>query len=290
MTSFCPCNSITIETTGGLTAGGSASILGDTREGGIVCGGTASVAVPSQPADGMAAWYPLFEQGTGEIDEYQDLTPYQLHGIGGSGDAEFCPTQDAGVFCLNCQLFDTGRQFINLPRDLISADQPFSCSFWVRVESTFSERTFYSRGFETNGLDWLFSIGTSFLNHVMVYLNVVTDDGPETVLAFSTSFQLETNRFYHIGCSWTPADAVRIYVNGELEGITNTPELSTVEYVDGNHGQVGRRSLGQGMLGNIQELRVWPEVRSAAQFEAEFWAFCDPSFVQVGEIEDAVMF
>ena len=249
---YCPCNVFSETAAGGLSAGGAATNTKIGIEGGVSPGGSALVSLYPDAYDGLAGVYPLG-------DDYEDRTRNHLDGTA------YGVTPDDGIFCLASSYLD-GRDYISVPSDGIT--QAFSVSCWVKIQSRFSERVFLSRGG--------FSLGTSYINHLMARL-VLADDG-ETVTYLAFGDILAQDKWYHVAATWTPLDALRVYVNGVLSGTTETP---SGEFVAGIS-QLGRRDHGQGMIGHLQEVRLFPDVRSAAYLKAEHDNFCR-AFFAVGE-------
>lgn len=284
---FCPCQIWELPTSGGAACGGSAAVSDNRIEisGGLAGGGSASIWVCPDAWDGMAAVWPLNEEGSGEIGEFADRTRNNLHATGGSGVAELTPTQDFGLFCQPSQRFEK-RQFINTPRDHISPDQAFTVSLWARIDTRFQEQTLFSRGVEAGGHSWNFQLGTSYLNHLLARLHVVGDE-TATTFAFSTGV-LQLERWYHLAATWTPTDAIRLYINGVLAGSEITAEPQTVDYLSGNHGYIGRFNSGLGMTGNVQDVRLAPFAASDAWVKALHDNSCVAGFFEIGESSESI--
>ncbi|MEZ5945225.1 MAG: LamG-like jellyroll fold domain-containing protein [Planctomycetaceae bacterium] len=263
---YCPCNTFDEVSAGGLSAGGGAVVTSDTREGGALAGGSAIVSVVGEMRayDGLLAVYPLDE----EQSPYLDRT---IHMQDGTAATATSPTQDDGVFCLSSNYFD-GRDFIDLSIDRFPADHEMAFSCWVRIQTMYSEKTFFS--------DRFFAIGTSYLNHLKASIRLNNGDTETTVLAFSTT-RLSKDRWHHIAASWTPSGSLKLWIDGEYQGETETPYSETGALT--TRSQIGRFSGGQSVIGNLQEVRLFPEAKSSAYWTAEHDNFCKAGFVLQGE-------
>lgn len=284
---FCPCNQFTEIATGGMSAGGSAEINVEQIEGGVVCGGSATVWVVPDPYDGLALVFPLDEFSTGEIDEFRDRTRNNLHAVGGSGDDRYLTSLDEGVFCLLSQYFD-GRDFINVPKDKITGE--FSISMWIkRTDNKFGEKVFFSRGVQTASHDWNFTLGTSYIGQLMARIQLAGNEGNVAHLAYSSE-KLQVDRWHHIAATWRPAEALELYVDGTLAGSVETPQSAMVGFNSGNHSYLGRWNNGTGFVGNVQELRLFPIGKNGDYFAAEKDNFCNANFVLVSDVIDEAVF
>ncbi|MDA7527665.1 LamG domain-containing protein [bacterium] len=284
---FCPCNQFTETTSGGISAGGSAVLSVEQLSGGCSLGGSATVWVIPDAYDGLTLVLPLDEHSTGEIDEFRDRTRNNLHAVGGSGDARYLTMLDDGVFCLSSQYFE-GRDFINVSRDNITGE--FSVSMWIkRADNKFGEKVFFSRGVQSAGHDWNFTLGTSYIGELMARIKLVGDDGNVTHLAFSSE-KLQVDRWHHVAATWRPSEALELYLDGTLSGSVETPENAMVGFSSGNHSYLGRWNNGTGFVGNIQEVRLFPIGKNADYFAAEKANFCSANFVLESEVIDEAVF
>lgn len=251
--------------------------------GGVVAGGRALVSVADDPWDGMAGVWPLDELGNGSADEYEDRTRHALHGRGGDGrDISLVPTRDQGVFCQPSQHFD-GRQFITLPPDTIRMDQGFSVSLWARIQTFYVPRTFFARGHtSTSGDEWVFSIGYSFLNQLETKVQTLGLDGTKRTVIATSSTLLDRDQWYHLAASWQPGVGLKVYVNGVLVGSKASADVLLQPLT--NESYFSKWQAASHITGNMQDVRLHPEVRSAAWFKAEFDAYCG-DFVTIGDEE-----
>ncbi len=280
MTFNCPCNILTHTPKGGGKAGGSAifptPLLGG---GGGKGGGSVEPDIVGLPYHGMAAIWPLDEEGNGTTDEYRDRSANGYHGTGGT----VVPELIAGMGCLGAQYFEEDEfgvgSYISLPQDTIPSDHSWSVSMWVKVGETFNSRTIYSRGhIDQEGNQCVWSVETSILNHIV--LSVWTDEGLSQAFSDVT---LSTNKFYHIAAAYDGSDLV-VYVNG-AEG-TKEPIAGTPLTI-ANGGYFGRQNYGSYFTGSMQEVRLFPSEKRQAYFLAEYDSFCSPMFISIGEEETA---
>lgn len=283
---FCPCNTFNEIASGGLSAGSSATVVTDIREGGVSAGGSASVWMGGNTWDGFAAVWPLSESSTGAAGEFVDLTANNLDGTGGGGNTSFLTSLDAGVFCLDSQLF-ANRDFIHFPRDTITGE--FSVSMWIkRTDNSFGERWFFSRGVDTATTKWNFALGLSYVGQLHAKLQL--NDDPDEVARVYSSSKLISERWYHVAATWTPQDKLKLYLDGVLVDETDTEQASIVAFSGTNHSQAGKLNTGGSFQGNIQEIRLKPAAETAAYFLAEHDNFCNPTFYSLGSTIDEAVF
>lgn len=278
MTHFCSCNSINEIASGGASLGGSADISTYIPSG-LMAGGTAIVEVRPDPWDGMIFVLPLDEDSTSYIDRTK-------HHLDGTSTTATSPIDD-GVFCLPSQYFD-GQSFISLPADDMKPTQGFTVSFWTKLEKQFQERTWYTRGVETDGHKMTFSLGHSYINHLWARINLTDGETDTVYYCFSSQNNtLAVNKWYHISATWTPEEKLRVFINGVLAGQTETPEASMVALTNGS--QLGRLNQGQSITGNLQEVRLHPVAREASWLLAEYQNFCQFGWYVQGETVEAVL-
>lgn len=283
---FCPCNTFNETSSGGLSAGGSATFSTDIREGGVSAGGSASVWMTGNAWDGFAAVWPLDESSTDAAGEFVDLTVNSLDGTGGGGNTNYLTALDDGVFCLSSQYFD-GRDFIYFPRDNMNGE--FSVSMWIkRTDNSFGEKWFFSRGVNSSTTKWNFALGLSYIGQLQAKIQL-SDDEDVTARVFSSG-KLISERWYHVAASWTPQEKLSLYLDGSLVGETETSQTSTVTFSESNHSQAGRLNTGGGFVGNVQEIRLLPLAINTDYFTAEHDNFCKSSFYELGGTIDEAVF
>ncbi|MCB9949592.1 MAG: hypothetical protein H6824_01270 [Planctomycetaceae bacterium] len=263
----CPCNIINEIASGGLLPGGSSVESVDGVSGGISASGTALITVYPQVFDGLVACYPLDESASPYLDRTNNML---------DGTTTLPPSIDSGVFCLNSNQF-TARTFIACEADSIPTTQDFSVSMWVKIDTKYKERIFFSRG---SGSAFSFSVGCSYLNHLMVRLKTIDDGDTITTVAFSDVF-LQQDRWHHIAVSVALGDSVTLFVDGSLVG---SEELTTTQTVSlSNANQIARMNQGQCFEGNLQEIRLFAEAKSSDYWLAEKKNFCLGGFVLQGD-------
>ncbi|WDI41817.1 LamG domain-containing protein [Bremerella sp. P1] len=268
----CSCNQFTETTSGGVKAGGSASVSDTVVRGGVVLGGSALVAVPSQDGDGYIFVYPLDAQYDGTSGEVDDVAS----GLDGTAGGLEYPTLDDGVYCLGSNNF-ADNEYISLPADNLSGNS-FSVSAWVKINGYYRERVWYSRGFNTVGGDqWSIRFGHSVINNV--WASVQTADGEFHCFSSGT---MQRERWYHVACSFD-GSSLKVYINGVLGGTTAvTGSLVAL----GNTSYIARYNNGIGLNdGNLQELRMVPDAKPAAWFLAEYENFCASGWYLVSPTE-----
>lgn len=256
--------------------------------GGLTCGGSAFVDLVQDPYDGLLCVLPLDEVADGTEGEFVDRSRQHQDGTGGKIlaedeelDPEAVPLIDDGVFCLPSQHFD-GRQSIWIDQDNLGTDAAFTVSLWNKFEPIRKTRCFYSRGFDdaTTGERYVVSLGHSFLNTLAVHVNVTASNGTisEDLIFGSTTLTQDT--WYHAAMSYD-GTSIRLYSNGVLvatKAVSGTIAAAT------NENFLGQLNGTQPLEGNLQELHLFPEVKSAVYLKAEYDAFCT-DFVEVGDEE-----
>ena len=266
----CNCNTYNQIATGGLSAGGQATLSVNQITGGLSCGGSAHVAIDGDVWDGMLGCWPLDEIANGSEGEFEDLTVNELHGTGGlSGD--YLPTREAGVFCLYSQSFDS-EGFIRLPLDAV--DNKFSFSFWTKIDDSFRSKVLFTRGSITVATRVWYSIA----RHIM--FEVYHSEGSAIV---NTPI-LDQDRWYHVACEYD-ASNITIYLNGATGGTIETTETLLAP---AGQSYIGADDMTGMPEANMQELRLWPEAKGPDYFLTEYRNFCDPNFIDEGEGQSPV--
>jgi len=269
---YCSCFSIDIDGTGGAIAGGVADVVGpELITGGCIAGGCgADIDIVDRPYDGLEAIYPLNESGSGVADEFKDRTTHLLHGQGGDGTATQVPTQDDGIFC-QCSQLMAGRQFIKFAEDSIPITQDCALSGWAKITSFGKERSLFTRGVATAA----FSLQHNFFNGVQAIVNT---DVAEYQGFGETIPTLE--KWTHFSASLDGGN-LNVFLDGVLEESLPVVESSTVSYQGGNY--AGKYESAGFPVGNLQELRVFPDKRDANWFKAERDNFCSAGFFVIGD-------
>lgn len=257
--------------------------------GGVVCGGSAFVDVVTDPYDGLICILPLDEIGGGTVGEYKDRSRKHFDGTGGKIlaeeeelDTSLIPTIDDGVFCLPSQHLD-GRQSIWIEQDDMDANHSFTASIWGKFETYYKTRTFYSRGWTdgTTGNKYVVSLGHSFLSTLAVQVNVMSATGTNTEnLVFGTT-TLSQDTWYHAAMTYDQS-TLRLFVNGvQVGSLAISGTMLPLE----NECFIGQLNKTQNLQGNLQELHLFPESKSANYLLAEFNSICNPNFVIEGDEE-----
>ncbi|MEX1040183.1 MAG: LamG domain-containing protein [Pirellulaceae bacterium] len=269
---ICNCNNWHEISSGGLTAGASATITVEQVEGGVICGGSAVVDMPQYVYDGMAGVWPLNETGNGTIDEYKDRSQFKIHGTGGEGLASRTPSSDNGVFCLSAANFNSSSsQYISFPADSIKTTGTFTVSAWIKLENKYFPRMIFSRG--------CFSIGYSFLNHLVANLKTENNDAVISTDCYSLE-TMQPDKFYHVAATYN-GSSLSVYINGNLSNSVSISG-STAEPTMGYH---GRWASGGYHYGLLQEVRLHSMARNSAWLQAEHSNFCNGNFYSIGDEE-----
>ena len=298
----CGCNIFFEDIGGGILCGGEADESSSRIEvgGTILCGGTAYVDVAGDVWDGMEFVYHLQEQGIGTDEEYIDSSPNELHGTGGSGVADYCPTREDGIFCLYAQTFDATNDFISIPQDTLQ-DQDFALSFWGKLDSFYAQNTILGRGTKDNLGNTVFSVGHSVMRHIHAQFNLNDDGTADEIFDAFSATTLDQSKWYHIAVSFDHiAKRVDVYLNGTLDNTndsTSTAALATLKNdgVIGKTNQTGFQSVfsafgNSGFFeGSLMEIRFHPEKRNEAWWAAEYNNWCSGNFVLIGEEETSTL-
>lgn len=282
----CGCNIFTEDTSGGVMCGGIAAVYHSRvyMEGGAKGGGRAFVDVVGEVFDGMEAVWHLQEAGTGAVDEFIDSSPWGNHGTGGDGTAGTCPTREEAIFCLYVQAFDGTNDLISFDPDTIGNNQDFAVSAWVRPDGFFAQRSWFTRGHESNPNKLVFSLGDSVMHHVHAIFAHNNDGTTDEFHAFSST-TLTQDQWYHIGVSWNTTDKrCKIYINGVLDATSESHSTKRLQPLQ-NEGYAGKINNSKSVEGGMIELRLHPEERDATWWAAEHDNWCDGDFVLVSERE-----
>lgn len=277
---FCPCNTFSEIATGGFTIGGSATVTSTnvTVSGGMKIGGSASVSIGGLVYDEIII-YPLDEVGAGVAGEYRDRGIYALHGTG-----IVSPTIVDGVFCLPASYFEEevfSGNSISLPADPFSTSSELSVSMWVKLFELYKPRALYSRGYQdTDGNEWVFYVGTSWLNHIVCSVQMFGN----IVYECYSNITLDLDRNYHIACTFKPASQMEIFIDGVSRGSEPITESTTL--TNANGGFIGQWNIAAFPTCNLQELRIYPSINDANYWEAEHDNFCSAGFFSVGSEEN----
>jgi len=259
----CNCNTYDQIATGGLSAGGQATLSVNQITGGISCGGSAHVAIAGDVWDGLKGVWPLDEWYWGVEDEVDDLTRNELHGTSGY-NGWWSPWLDYGVFCLYSQAF-WADSFIRLPADGI--DGPFAYSFWCKVDDSFNSKSLVTRG---DSRIWY-----SIARHIMF----------EAGGAMVNTDILLQDRWYHVACEYD-GESITIYLNGDEQSTLETTEAVSMPT---SETYVGSTETMTGMpMANMQEVRLYPEAKGSHYYLTEYRNFCDPGFIDEGEEQSPV--
>ena len=268
---------------GGLAAGGVSPNTSNryTPSGGMSCGGTA-ILTTSLLYDEFNAVYHLDESGNGTADEYTNSVGIR-HGRGGKGYLKYVPTQTPGLWYQSQDL--DGNDFIEFDNDNIPPDAAFTVSLWAKITGLYLPRVWYSRGKENTDTaeGWSIQIGHNADNTPFVKVQVVGSSNWLTYEASGTA--LTSSCWYHVAAVWNPGSSLTLYIDGEAVDTTIVTETQLVPSTARSY--AGR--LGQYFytIGQLQELRVSPVVRSADWIDAEFSNLCDSAFYTIGIEEGA---
>jgi hypothetical protein len=255
----CACGGFSETMTGGGSCGGNASVDVDRVQGGAVFGGNMVVHQHHAPYEHMTACYPLDDAAA----PYVDHSRFVLDGA-----ATKPPELEMGAGCQLCQQF-AGAQSIQCPSDELKPSQPFSVSCWAWFPNQFQAMTMVARG---NA----FTLGRSPI--ATLYAQVVGSSGT-TYQAWGQTM-LDINRWYHCAAVWIPNQTLTIYLNGNLEATTPTPETSLAA---GGSNFLGCLATGGGYLtGNLQEVRIYGDAYDAGWWSAEWANYCTPGFLTLG--------
>ena len=86
---------------------------------------------------------------------------------------------------------------------------------------------------------------------------------------------LAPGRWHHVACvcDWRDGKETRIYVNGELDGVSEKPPVAVTEDACcsiGSMSGMGSSCVREVFKGRIAELRVWGRARTAAEIHRDF--------------------
>lgn len=282
---FCGCNIIEIFGSGGAVCGGKGTsalveVLTYNGSGGALGGGSAIVDVPTQLWDSYEAVYLLQEQENGTAGEVIDETVFKLDGTGGdgTGDTTTVPTLDAGIGCLSSQL-GAGRQLILVPKDHLGGES-ITVTCWAKSTSYFQIKAWYGRGSSAVDVAPL-QFGHTFLRQVTATV-LVDVAGVSTPFIAIGATRLQADYWYHFAVVLN-STSLSVYVDGELDGSTPLP-LGWTPITSAAGNSIGAFDSGQWFVGNLQDIRISGDPRSAAWLKMEHDCTCNSGVVEQGEI------
>lgn len=206
------------------------------------------------------AVYPLNTQPIGDIDEVEDKTRNLLHGTEYTPDFSI---QDTGVFCNYSNYFNDGASAI-CKGDYIS-EQPITVSLWVNIDADYLPRVMFDRG--------NFTIGYDYLNYPYVTIRQQITEYSFKEITLTADTALDKNNFYYVAFVYD-LTTLKIYINGEEDTTLTITNNNLQPYLDENY--IGRDINKSGyMIGNLQEIRLSGDAKSAAWIKAEYDQICD---------------
>lgn len=263
----CGCGSLSEKMNGGMKLGGSAVVeFVRLFDGGMVLGGSATVNNPNDVFDGYLLACPLNEPEA----PYHDYSRTERDLVSASS-----PESAEGVFCLPSLHFTRENgigQLVSFAKDDHQGSLSFSC--WIMLDDNFREKALFSRGNRANGNEAVFSVSTSFINHLVA--KIETDKGEFAVYSDKT---LETGRWYHVAAVFD-GDSLQLFINGVA---TNGIIVHGIPFRMNNDGYVGSKDRGAYLTGNIQEVRLSSEVLDSNWFKTERKNYCGGLVVVGGE-------
>ena len=265
--SNCNCGSIQQIGDGGLKFGGAGTVLFDINsQGGLLFGGKGTVTT-NDIYDSYLLALPLIELESPYIDLSSQHRNAASIGI---------PTNPSdGVFCSISQEFlitNGVGSLLQLPPDNTATTYSFSA--WILIEGNFKQKTIYSSGNNFNGFDCVFSVETSYINHLVATIKTDT----ESVAVYSATV-LETDRWYHIAVTYDKS-ALTLFINGIKN---NTVAVTGLPLPASNNCYVGSKDKASFWTGNLQEIRITSEVKDSDWFTAERKNFCGQLVSMGGE-------
>jgi len=220
----------------------------------------------SNSTAGLVAYY-RFNEGSGTSTANSCTNTIGIDGTLTNGTAwQASPVQ----FSANALNFDGSDDFVIIPY-VVSSD--FTVEFWMKTTSTGPGGTQWYNGngivdAEVGGVtnDW----GTSLVSSKLAFGTGNTDI---TIMSVSS---VNTGNWVHVAASWKQSTgAMSLYINGTLEASTtgstnlrNAPPRITFGELQTNINRFN---------GSLDEVRIWNQVRSLAQVQADKDKEVDPS-------------
>lgn len=223
---------------------------------------------PDIGASGLVAYY-KFNEGS-SITVTNSCT--NTTGIDGTFVNSLTWTASPVQFAANALNFDGSDDYVVIPH-VVSSD--FTVEFWMNTTTTASGGTQWYNGngivdAEVGGVtdDW----GTAIVNNKLAF--GVGSLGGSDVTLISSSV-INTGNWVHVAASWKQSNGeMKLYINGNPEGTTtgsthlrNVPRITLGEL----------QTNIQRYNGSIDEVRIWNEVRSQAQVQANMNNELNPS-------------
>ena len=113
-------------------------------------------------------------------------------------------------------------------------------------------------------------LGHNFDNQPYACLQVV--NGNSWIRKTATaSGKLGQGCWFHLACSFKSGQSLKLYVDGQLSATTVITETETPTSLES---ALGRRDISSYAQAQLCELRIYPEVLSAAWINEEFESMC----------------
>jgi hypothetical protein len=274
----CPCpQSFWITSAGGgVSIGGSALCKSNPAHyqgsGGAICGGTATVDVPSQVFGNYAGVYHLVEKSVGATGEYADSSTCHNKATGEKTTPNSAyPVRTQSSLYGFCQTL-SAQNYINTENlDACRNNGPITVSLWFNPSGQFLySRCVFSRGLTNRVTGEGISLSIGYYVTGTAWATVTTSDG--TLYTLNGVADLTLGCWTHAALVWVPGVSATLYINGAVDATTSVLEttLMPATTVD----QFGRSDRGLPYIGQLQELRILPLAASASWIETEFTNLC----------------
>lgn len=142
----------------------------------------------------------------------------------------------------------------------------YSFGGWVKSTTSATQKIFFMRGNDNTGA-WSLNL-TKESNNILTASAVLTFPGNTQISTNSTTTLVDNTWYYVIGV-WFPSNYLKIYVNGSLEGTTNT--IFSILRNAGSSGWNLMRSNSTGYTdGDVGEFEVYSRVLSGTEILDNF--------------------
>lgn len=220
---------------------------------GVKVGGSVIVTDNMQAYSNMSCW-PLNESALPFVDR-----TFGADSVGGT-----LPEYASGPACNWARQF-TGRDYIELEQDYYKEYFGFTVSMWVKIQSTYEQRAWYSRG-----NPFSVYLGHSAINTIVSKIAYYRTT--EVVSCFGQT-QLDIDKWYHVATVYRPGDSLTVHLNGVLDG---SVALTDENYVVSTGPQyIGRANDAGSPTGGIADVRFHRVMRDEDWLAMEHDMICN---------------
>lgn len=190
-----------------------------------------------------------------------------------------------GIPVQNALAFDGIDDYVEIPDDpSLDITSDLTIETWVRFSSVVNEETVLVSKWNPDALPtpqraYLLQVSATSDLGFLVSNDGTTGAEGVNFSAVQANYSFGAGRWYHVVGTYSPSNALRIYVNGELIGENTTnimPSIfdsnsSVVLGANGNFGEVGAGNVGTGVAMELDETRIWSIEKSQADIQNDMF-------------------